>query len=82
MDDCASTVHPSPEVTMSSTNLKLEVVAIPVSDVDRAKRFYERLGWRLDGDFVNGDFRGVQMTPPGSACSIQFGKGTTKAAPG
>jgi catechol 2,3-dioxygenase-like lactoylglutathione lyase family enzyme len=82
MDGFVSKGHPSPEVTMSSTNLKLEVVAIPVSDVDRAKRFYERLGWRLDGDFVNGDFRGVQMTPPGSACSIQFGKGTTKAAPG
>jgi catechol 2,3-dioxygenase-like lactoylglutathione lyase family enzyme len=67
---------------MSSTDLKLEVVIIPVSDVDRAKRFYESLGWRVDGDFVNGDWRGVQMTPPGSACSIQFGKGLTKAAPG
>jgi catechol 2,3-dioxygenase-like lactoylglutathione lyase family enzyme len=67
---------------MSSIDLKLEVVVLPVSDVDRAKRFYESLGWRLDGDFVNGDFRGVQMTPPGSACSIQFGKGLNKAAPG
>jgi catechol 2,3-dioxygenase-like lactoylglutathione lyase family enzyme len=67
---------------MSSTDLKLEVVIIPVSDIDRARRFYESLGWRLDGDFVNGDWRGVQMTPPGSACSIQFGKGLTKAAPG
>jgi catechol 2,3-dioxygenase-like lactoylglutathione lyase family enzyme len=82
MDDCASTGHASHEVTMSSTDLKLEVVVIPVSDIDRAKRFYESLGWRLDGDFVNGDWRGVQMTPPGSACSIQFGKGLTKAAPG
>ena len=62
--------------------LKLEVVVIPVSDVDRAKRFYEGLGWRLDGDFKNGDWRGVQMTPPGSPCSIHFGKGLTTAAPG
>jgi catechol 2,3-dioxygenase-like lactoylglutathione lyase family enzyme len=69
-------------MSSTPTDLKLEVVVLPVSDVDRAKRFYESLGWRLDGDFVNGDFRGVQMTPPGSACSIQFGKGLTKAAPG
>ncbi len=63
--------------------MKLEVVVIPVSDVDRAKRFYEELGWRLDGDFVVGDrFRGIQFTPPGSACSIHFGKGLTSAAPG
>ena len=61
---------------------KLEVVVIPVSDVDRAKHFYEGLGWRLDGDFVNNDWRGVQMTPPGSPCSIHFGKGLTSAAPG
>ncbi len=64
-------------------DMKLEVVAIPVSDVDRAKRFYGRLGWRLDGDFVVGDaFRAVQFTPPGSPCSIHFGKGVTPAAPG
>jgi catechol 2,3-dioxygenase-like lactoylglutathione lyase family enzyme len=63
--------------------MKLEVVVIPVSDVERAKRFYESLGWRLDGDFVAGDeFRGIQFTPPGSACSIHFGKGLTSAAPG
>jgi catechol 2,3-dioxygenase-like lactoylglutathione lyase family enzyme len=68
--------------TAATVDLKLEVVVLPVSDIDRAKRFYESLGWRLDGDFVNGDWRGVQMTPPGSACSIQFGKGLTKAAPG
>jgi catechol 2,3-dioxygenase-like lactoylglutathione lyase family enzyme len=56
---------------------------IPVSDVERAKRFYESLGWRLDGDFTVGDeFRGIQFTPPGSACSIHFGKGLTSAAPG
>ena len=63
--------------------MKLEVVVIPVSDVDRAKRFYGGLGWRLDADFVVGDtFRGVQFTPPGSPCSIHFGKGITSAAPG
>jgi catechol 2,3-dioxygenase-like lactoylglutathione lyase family enzyme len=63
--------------------MRLEVVVLPVSDVDRAKRFYEQLGFRLDADFVAGnDFRVVQLTPPGSACSIQFGKGVTPAAPG
>ena len=64
-------------------DLKLEVVALPVSDVDRAKRFYEGLGWRLDADFTNGeDWRVVQMTPPGSPCSVHFGKGFTTAVPG
>jgi catechol 2,3-dioxygenase-like lactoylglutathione lyase family enzyme len=64
-------------------DLKLEVMIIPVADVDRAKRFYSNLGWRLDADFVAGDeWRGVQMTPPGSPCSIIFGKGVTTAAPG
>jgi catechol 2,3-dioxygenase-like lactoylglutathione lyase family enzyme len=64
-------------------DMKLEVVAIPVSDVDRAKRFYGGLGWRLDADFVRGDeFRVVQYTPQGSACSIHFGTGVTSAAPG
>jgi catechol 2,3-dioxygenase-like lactoylglutathione lyase family enzyme len=64
-------------------DMKLEVAAIPVSDVDRAKQFYSRLGWRLDADFVVGDhFRGVQFTPPGSPASIHFGKGVTSAAPG
>ena len=63
--------------------MKLEVAAIPVSDIDRAKQFYSRLGWRLDADFVVGDhFRGVQFTPPGSPASIHFGKGVTSAAPG
>lgn len=63
--------------------MKLEVVVIPVSDVDRAKRFYSDLGWRLDADFaVGGDFRVVQFTPPGSLCSVHFGKGLTSAAPG
>jgi len=64
-------------------DMKLEVVVIPVSDIDRAKRFYGRLGWRLDADIVMGEeFRIVQFTPPGSSCSIQFGKGVTSAAPG
>jgi catechol 2,3-dioxygenase-like lactoylglutathione lyase family enzyme len=62
---------------------KLEVIVIPVSDVERAKRFYGGLGWRLDADFDKGEaFRGVQMTPPGSSCSIHFGRGITSAAPG
>jgi catechol 2,3-dioxygenase-like lactoylglutathione lyase family enzyme len=66
-----------------TADMKLEVVVIPVSDVDRAKRFYGNLGWRLDADFVVGDaFRGVQFTPPGSSCSIHFGRGITSAAPG
>jgi catechol 2,3-dioxygenase-like lactoylglutathione lyase family enzyme len=63
--------------------MKLEVVTLPVSDVDRAKSFYQSLGWRLDADFVFGDdIRGVQLTPPRSECSISFGKGLTKAEPG
>ena len=67
----------------AAIDLKLEVVVIPVSDVDRAKRFYQGLGWRLDADFAAGDdWRVVQLTPPGSACSIHFGKGVTTAAPG
>jgi catechol 2,3-dioxygenase-like lactoylglutathione lyase family enzyme len=64
-------------------DMKLEVVVLPVSDVDRAKRFYEQLGWRLDADFVTGsEFRVVQFTPPGSEASIHFGKGVTTAPPG
>jgi len=67
----------------ATVDLKLEVVVIPVSDVDRAKRFYEGLGWRLDADFTNGkDWRVVQITPPGSPCSVMFGKGFTTAVPG
>jgi catechol 2,3-dioxygenase-like lactoylglutathione lyase family enzyme len=64
-------------------DMKLEVVVIPVADVDRAKSFYGKLGWRLDADFVVSEaFRAVQFTPPGSPCSIHFGKGITSAAPG
>jgi catechol 2,3-dioxygenase-like lactoylglutathione lyase family enzyme len=64
-------------------DLKLEVVVIPVADVDRAKRFYGGLGWRLDADIIRGnDLRVVQFTPPGSLCSIHFGTGVTSAVPG
>src|SRR5438552_4169689 len=67
----------------ATVDMKLEVVVIPVSDVDRAKRFYGGLGWRLDADLAIGpERRVVQLTPPGSDCSIQFGKGITKAVPG
>ena len=63
-------------------DMKLEVVVLGVSDVDRAKAFYENLGWRLDADFAAGDFRAVQMTPHNSEASIIFGKGITSAKPG
>jgi predicted enzyme related to lactoylglutathione lyase len=64
-------------------DLKLEVIVIPVSDVDRAKQFYEKLGWRFDADFrFDNGFRVVEFTPPGSGCSIQFGTKVTPAAPG
>ena len=63
-------------------NFKLEVVIIPVSDVDRAKKFYEKLGFRLDIDIVNENFRGIQFTPPRSDASIIFGRGVTSAKPG
>jgi catechol 2,3-dioxygenase-like lactoylglutathione lyase family enzyme len=64
-------------------DLKLEVVVLPVSDVDRAKRFYQSLGWRMDADVATGeDWRVVQLTPPGSPCSVLFGKGITTAVPG
>ena len=64
-------------------DMKLEVVILPVSDVDRAKAFYENLGWRLDADFAKAeDWRCIQFTPPGSGCSIIFGTNVTAAAPG
>ena len=64
-------------------DMKLEVVVVPVSDVDRAKRFYGSLGWRLDADFAfDNGFRVVQLTPPGSGCSVQFGTNITSAPPG
>ena len=75
---------PAQEAAMSTNvDMKFEIVVIPVSDVDRAKEFYGRLGWRLDADYDNGDdFRVIQFTPPGSGCSVIFGKNVTAAAPG
>jgi len=67
----------------TAVDMKLEVVVLPVSDVDRAKRFYGDLGWRLDLDYSPGDdYRVIQFTPPGSGCSIIFGRNVTAAAPG
>jgi len=67
----------------AGVDMKLEAVVIPVSDVDRAKEYYGKLGWRLDADFkFDNGFRVVQFTPPGSACSVQFGTHITPAAPG
>ena len=63
-------------------DMKLEVVTLPVSDVDQAKSFYQRLGWRLDADLALGDIRAVKLTPPHSGCSIAFGKGLITAEPG
>jgi len=71
------------DASVTRVDMKLEIVIIPVSDVDRAKEFYGRLGWRLDADFAAGDdFRVIQFTPPGSGCSVIFGKNVTAAAPG
>ena len=71
------------EASVAKVDMKFEIVVIPVSDVDRAKEFYARLGWRLDADYDNGnDFRVIQFTPPGSGCSVIFGRNVTAAAPG
>ena len=67
---------------VGQVDMKLEVITIPVSDVDRAKEFYGSLGWRLDADFSKGDDRVIQFTPPGSQCSVHFGKNVTSVAPG
>ena len=76
-------VRSNDAASVARVETKLEVVVIPVSDVDRAKEFYGRLGWRLDADYDNGDdFRVIQFTPPGSGCSVIFGKNVTAAAPG
>jgi catechol 2,3-dioxygenase-like lactoylglutathione lyase family enzyme len=88
MEAQMSTTHASGETETASPpvrpgEMRLEVVVVPVSDVDRAKSFYQRLGWRLDIDLVvSDDFRQVQMTPPHSHCSIHFGKGITSMEPG
>ncbi len=68
--------------SVAKVDMKLEVVTIPVSDVERAKEFYGRLGWRLDADFSAGDDRVIQYTPPGSQCSVHFGRNVTSVAPG
>src|SRR6202163_4598793 len=71
------------EASVAKINMKFEIVVIPVSDVDRTKEFYARLGWRLDADYDNGkDYRVIQLTPPGSGCSVIFGRNVTAAAPG
>ena len=75
--------EPTTNANAARVDMKLEVVIIPVSDVDRAKEFYSSPGWRLDTDFTAGnDWRGVQFTPPGSGCSVIFGKNVTTATPG
>ena len=67
------------EASGASVNMKFEIVVIPVSDVDRAKEFYRGLGWRLDADYDNGkDYRVIQFTPPGSGCSVIFGRNVTE----
>ena len=74
---------PTSGASVARVDMKLEVIVIPVSDVDCAKEFYRRLGWRLDADFAHGDdWRVIQFTPPGSGCSVIFGKNVTAAAPG
>src|SRR5262245_12507249 len=75
---------PTSDAIAAKIDMKFEIVVIPVSDIDRAKEFYGRkLGWRLDADYDNGkDFRVIQFTPPGSGCSVIFGKDVTAAAPG
>jgi catechol 2,3-dioxygenase-like lactoylglutathione lyase family enzyme len=82
----STTATPSKDATTEKraarVDMKLEVVAIPVSDVDRAKAFYEGLGWRLDADFSNDTGHVVQFTPPGSQCSVHFGTNYTSAVPG
>jgi catechol 2,3-dioxygenase-like lactoylglutathione lyase family enzyme len=84
MDIAEMRNRPAAETLPTGTvDMKLEVIVIPVSDVDRAKRFYAALGWRLDIDYMPGnDFRLIQFTPPGSGCSIIFGNNVSEAAPG
>jgi catechol 2,3-dioxygenase-like lactoylglutathione lyase family enzyme len=78
-----SEIQSNDVTSVARADLKLEVLVIPVSDVDRAKQFYESLGWRLDADFpFDNGFRVVQFTPPGSGCSVQFGAKITSATPG
>jgi catechol 2,3-dioxygenase-like lactoylglutathione lyase family enzyme len=79
----ADEVRSNDATSVGRIDTKLEIIVIPVSDASRAKEFYGRLGWRLDADYDNGtDFRVIQFTPPGSGCSVIFGKNVTGAAPG
>jgi len=78
-----TTAPSSGTAQLGTIDMKVEFVTLPVADVDRAKHFYQSLGWRTDADIVGGDdFRVVQLTPPHSQCSIHFGKGLTTATPG
>ena len=82
MSTTESRTPASTDPSVGRVDMKLETVVIPVSDVDHAKAFYVSLGWRLDADLGGGELRIVQLTPPGSGCSVQFGTGLTPAAPG
>ena len=83
MSSTEQSSSPAETLEAGTVDMKLEVVTLPVSDVDRAKRFYQSLGWRLDADIARGDaFRVVQLTPTHSPCSIAFGKGLTTGEPG
>ncbi|WP_258192522.1 VOC family protein [Nitrosospira sp. Nsp2] len=83
MANAQTEIYGNDPTGVAKVDMKFEIVVIPVSDVDRAKEFYGRLGWRLDANFVSGkDYRAIQFTPPGSGCSIIFGKNVTAAAPG
>src|ERR1700716_273154 len=79
----SSAINNEPVASAAKVDMKFEVIVIPVTDVDRSKAFYIKLGWRLDADFpFDNGFRVVQFTPPGSGCSVQFGTKITTAAPG
>jgi catechol 2,3-dioxygenase-like lactoylglutathione lyase family enzyme len=83
MADLKDEVRSNGATSRPGVDMKLEIVVIPVSDASRAKEFYAGLGWRLDADYDNGnDYRVIQFTPPGSGCSVIFGKNVTAAAPG
>jgi catechol 2,3-dioxygenase-like lactoylglutathione lyase family enzyme len=83
MSTAETNAHPAvDDVPVRNVDMRLEVVVIPVSDVDRARDFYVNLDWRIDADVHLDDFRLVQLTPPGSGCSVQFGTNITPAAPG
>ncbi|WP_353064203.1 VOC family protein [Tunturibacter psychrotolerans] len=82
MANLKNEVKSNDATSVARIDMKFEVVVIPVSDVDRAKEFYVKLGWRLDADYATDNFRVIQFTPPGSQCSVIFGKNVTAAAPG